>query len=232
MENKFLNWLFGNRGDAAASMNSRVSGITYPKWIRLVALGGIVFGAICIWAYLNWTWLHWPGTSMLFLLSAVALWWLCFMMMTIGVRSVISNLMWLGVAIAIVSVTFLCLHWPGGGFLAGASFTYLFVVLCAIGYLIHLPQEYNWVKRPLGWWLIAPQILWIIIYWCRRIIWTNVYNSYGDFEPAIPYSYESIMWEQAREYENLLMLAYGLSILPFSIWLYIVAKRQCKKTGK
>lgn len=226
--NKFFQVIFANRGDAAASMNSNVSGITYPKGIRWVAFSGIMFGVAACWYYLNHMWLHFPGPSMVFFAAAVALWWLCFLMMTIGVRSIASNTMWIGIALTVCSVLFMCFHWPGGTAMGLYGFTYLYVILLAIGYLKHLPQEYLWVKHPLGWWLIAPQVCWIIIYWVRWFKQREIFAGY-DFEPAIPYADHTAMSEMFSFFDTQLILAYGLSVLPFSIWLYVVAKRQCKK---
>lgn len=223
--------LFANQGYAAGGTNSKLSWLTYPKWIRYIALAGILFGVSCCYWYVNLTWLHLPGASTIFLAGGFTLCWLCIIMaFNASVRSIVSMAMWIGMAVTLIAVIFMCLHFPGGSAIGFWGIPNLFVVLLAIGFVTHMPQEYYWAKRPLGWWVIAPQLSWLVIYWVRLFVHQRIYAEY-DFQPAIEYAYDTAMSEMGHAFDIKLILAYGLSILPFSIWLYVVAKRQCKKTN-
>lgn len=218
---RFLDYCFANRGDAAASMSSTYSIMTFPQALRYIALAGIVLGIGNFWYVM-----HWPGSATLILVGSFSVTFLCLLMLRVASLSIGSIVMWVGLAVIQVGYLFQTLHWPGGYTLAMHGMYHYLTILCAIGYLFYLPQEYLWSRRALACWTIIPQLVLLGIYYGRSYV-VNAY--YPDFEPVIPYADWNVYYQAGRVAEGKLALIYGLVILACSVYLYIVARRQSKK---
>lgn len=217
---QFLDYCFTTRGDVAASMSSRYSIMTYPQALRYLAVAGIVLGIGNFWYVM-----HWPGSATIILASSFSVAFLCLLMLRVAALSIGSIVMWVGLAVIQIGYLFQTLHWPGGHTLALHGVYHYMTIVCAVGYLFYLPQEYLWSRRAMACWTIIPQFVLLGIYYGRSYV-VNAY--YPDFEPAIPYAEMNVYYLAGREAEDKLALIYGVVILACSIYLYIVARRQCK----
>lgn len=229
MLKQLLKFLFKNRGDVKASMNNRLGVFSYPRALQFLAFVGILMGACFIYHYITRSYLHWPLSSTFLLISTCAYVIFCIMMIYIGTQSDGSIVMWISIAVVNISNLFFTLHFPGSLIMGYYGIPHLIALLFAIGYIVYLPQEYQWARKALSWWVILPQIVLLGTYFGHVYV-RNAF--YPDITPIIPYAYDNVYRAASGYVELFFSLAYGLSILPFSIWLYIVAKRQCKKTGK
>lgn len=226
---KVLDSYFGNRGDAVASMNSRLGYLTYPRALRAIAIAGMITGVSEIYFFLVMTYLHWPFAYPFVLFATLALIFLCMIMMNQGMHSTGSLTMWLAIAIANTSNLFQTMHFPGGGYMSFYGSVHIIAILCAIGFLAYLPQEYKWAKKVLAYWTILPQLALLVAYYGRIYVRHYVRDTaYPPFEPAIPYADNNIYRYAGTIAESKLVLICGLVILACSIYLYIVARRQCK----
>jgi len=219
-------FLFDYRGDAKASMDSKLVWLTYQRAIRYVAFLGILVGLSAIFYYIDRqvdAYLH--GIVFLFL-SMPALILFLLRMMSVGARSRVSIVMWLCTAISLTATMFKIMSFPGGELLQMFGLPNVLAILCGIGYLTHLPQEYKWVRLPLAWWIIGTQVALVgvwFVFWYHGVYYTD------HFEPAISYADWSVIAEQQWEWKAVMRsLGLGVIVLPLSIWLYIVARKHSK----
>lgn len=218
---RISDYIFANRGDAEASMNRSFSFVTYSRALRNIAVAGILLGVGCFWRFM-----HYPGAAWILLMATAALFFMCLVMMTFGMHSTGSLLMWLSIAVVLLGNLFQVLHWPGRLYLGFWGIPHILAIIFAIGYIVYLPQEYKWAKKAMTFWTILPQLALLGIYY-GRIYVQHAY--YPNFTPALSYSSDNIYRQLGDADESKLVLFYGLLILACSLYLYIVARRQCKK---
>lgn len=221
--NKFL---FENHGDVAATMNKELVWMTFPKALRLLSVAGMLVAFANIWLVVNLAWIHWPAAYILILGSLIFLAFMSIMMNTASTMSVVQVIMWIGFMYTLIGQLFILLHWPGGTAMLAYGIPNIIVICAAIAYLIHLPKEYQWARKTLGWWIIGTQVVIALLWYIVQ--WYGLY-SVDQFEPAIPYAESSIIsMQQWRWDRTARCLGLGVTLLGFSLPLYIVARKHSK----
>lgn len=215
-----------NRKDDAVKKSSEMIDFGYSRVLRFIALAGIFYGANEILFAINAIWLHWSGIAMLMAISSFIVIFLCFTMIYIGSWSAIQCVIWLGMAIMIMSQTFMTLLLPGGALMCSYGFVSVLTIIAAIWYFHAIPEQYAWSKNALAWWVIGTQLVFFVLFWIKVYYLNYVVDQ---FEPALPYAEDSVFYVQnhiwCRKY---IVMGNGIAMLLSSIYLYYVARKQNK----
>ena len=219
-----INKLFlGNQDDVAITMNSSEVWLSFPRAMRYMSYAGILFGISYIWFALNKLWIHWPGAYWLVILATAIFICMCFVMIISSARSLMKVLMWCGMAYLSVALLFRVSSWPGGVAMLQWGIPNIIAICIAIGYLTHMPKAYQYIRKPLAWWVIGSQVV-------AAILWFIAYYHFDfvveQFEPAIPYSDDCVLYQQAKIWRTKVITAgFGGTMLLLSCIL-------CRATRK
>lgn len=200
--------------------------MTFPRALRYTALAGIILGISDIWFAVNYIWLHWPGSAQILLFATAIFLFMTWVMMFSGQKSVPAILMWLGMGDMVLSLMFMTFFWPGGALISAYGTLCIIPIIGAIWYYFTAPEQYQWSKKALCWWVIVTQVVFIILFWVRYYYFNYVVDQ---FEPAIPYAEDSVFYVQNRIWSRkYIVMGNGIAMLLSSIYLYYVARKQNK----
>ena len=198
----------------------------YARALRSASVASLLLGLTFIWKVVNREFQLYMPASIFVLIALFTFLFFSLRMLNVGPQTWASRLTWIGMALLASAETFKTDSFPGCSVLMLFGGTSVIGVIAAILYLRKLPQEQQWAKNALGWWVIALQVIGLAL-WLVTLFYGNQVSD--GFPPAIPYSDYCV--EYMRNYElkiRVYTLGNGIALLIFSLPLYIVARKHCK----